>query len=104
MHAYMRQNGGSISEELLVPLILEPFMSGLKMIHSMGLIHRDIKVGQKLAEKEGGGEGAEQVCFGGERAWHAAARITDVEELCPCSAGVPALPVLVHQSVTLDPS
>ena len=32
-----------MAEELAVPLILQPFLSGLADLHTKGLIHRDIK-------------------------------------------------------------
>ncbi len=32
------------AESVVVPIILEPFLSGMAAIHDMGLIHRDIKV------------------------------------------------------------
>ena len=44
MYAFMRKNGGSMREEVVVPLILQPFLAALDAIHLRGLIHRDIKV------------------------------------------------------------
>ncbi|KAJ9528355.1 hypothetical protein QJQ45_014333 [Haematococcus lacustris] len=43
VYGYLRANRGRLSEEVAVPLILEPFLSGLRLIHEQGLIHRDIK-------------------------------------------------------------
>ena len=46
MYTFFKSQGGSkgrLSEEVAVPLILEPFMGGLQAIHDKGLIHRDIK-------------------------------------------------------------
>ena len=44
VYAFMRKNGGSMREEVVVPLILQPFLAALDAIHLRGLIHRDIKV------------------------------------------------------------
>ena len=35
-------------EEVVVPLILQPFLAALDAIHLRGLIHRDIKVCEKV--------------------------------------------------------
>lgn len=35
-------------EDVVVPMILQPFLSGLDAIHRRGLIHRDIKVNKLL--------------------------------------------------------
>jgi aurora kinase len=45
IYHYMRKNHGvkGMAEELAVPLILQPFFSGLADLHAKGLIHRDIK-------------------------------------------------------------
>ncbi|KAL6758010.1 kinase-like domain-containing protein [Haematococcus lacustris] len=43
VYGYLRANHGRLGEEVAVPLIMEPFLSGLSIIHERGLIHRDIK-------------------------------------------------------------
>ncbi|KXZ42683.1 hypothetical protein GPECTOR_124g483 [Gonium pectorale] len=43
VYSYLKSQRGRLAEELAVPLILEPFMAGLAVIHEKGLIHRDIK-------------------------------------------------------------
>ncbi|PNH08919.1 Aurora kinase C, partial [Tetrabaena socialis] len=43
VYSYLKSQRGRLAEELAVPLILEPFMAGLSVIHEQGLIHRDIK-------------------------------------------------------------
>ena len=48
VYSYMRKNGGSMREEVVVPMILQPFLSGLDAIHRRGLIHRDIKASSGL--------------------------------------------------------
>ncbi len=44
VYSYICRNKGRLTEDLIVTLIMEPFLSGMAAIHSQGLIHRDIKV------------------------------------------------------------
>ena len=53
VYAFMRKNnygGKGMTEDVAVPLILQPFLSGLDAIHRRGLIHRDIKVSTATIE------------------------------------------------------
>mmetsp|Transcript_17092 Transcript_17092/g.42820 ORF Transcript_17092/g.42820 Transcript_17092/m.42820 type:complete len:588 (-) Transcript_17092:1419-3182(-) len=43
VYSYLRSSRGRLAEDVAVSLILEPFLSGLAVIHAQGLIHRDIK-------------------------------------------------------------
>lgn len=74
VYSYLKSQRGRLAEELAVPLILEPFMAGLAVIHDRGLIHRDIKPENMLLTNSfqvggrwrGGGVGKRGGCKGGE--------------------------------------
>jgi serine/threonine protein kinase len=40
---FLQQHGGRLPEHVAVPMVLEPTMSALAYIHSLGMIHRDVK-------------------------------------------------------------